>query len=219
MANSNPSSPNAKTALPDKQAYKPFAEVIESTLSSARAQSWKWDQFPTFGSLVEVVHKEYSILGLVVEITTGSMDPLRYPFPFQKTEEELLAEQPQIFEFLKTTFKIQIVGYIKKNQLFHHLPPYPSKIHTFVHRASPSLIKSFFKTTDFLHIIFSFQPSFASLDELLLATLQELNENNLLTEQFLDSFYHTFSLLTGNDYRRLKLFLQRVEKLLNTSVS
>src|SRR5689334_4954716 len=107
MTSSKPSLPTKH----NKSFHTPFAEVIESSIDTALVQSWQWDVFPRFGSLVEILHKEYSILGLVTGITTGSMDPVRYPFPYQKTEDELMAEQPQIFEFLKTTFKIQVVGY------------------------------------------------------------------------------------------------------------
>ena len=84
---------------------KPFAEVIEGSLDFFCAQCWVWDAFPRFGSLVQAKSNEFVILGCVVTIRTGSMDPMRYPFPYQKTEKELRAEQPQIFEFLKTTFQ------------------------------------------------------------------------------------------------------------------
>jgi hypothetical protein len=195
-----------------------FAEVIESSLETFTAQSWEWDFFPNFGSLVYVQDQEYLTLGCVIHIQTGSMDPMRYPFPYQKTEAELIAEQPQIFEFLKTIFKVQILGSVKKNTLnqkvLYMLPPKPCKIHAFV-GTSPLPIQSlFFENPDFLHILFAFAHNVQNLDELLLAILRQQADQKILTQHKLEQFLHTFSLLTGNDYRRLKLFTQRIEHIL-----
>ena len=56
-----------------------------------------------------------TVCGIVHQVQTGSMDPVRYPFAYQKTEAELRAEQPQIFEFLKTTFScLSSLGIKKK---------------------------------------------------------------------------------------------------------
>ena len=81
-----------------------FAEVIESSLTGWLAQSWAWDKFQESGAFVAIEGKKRTVFGIVHQVQTGSMDAVRYPFPYQKTEEELLKEQPQIFEFLKTTF-------------------------------------------------------------------------------------------------------------------
>lgn len=198
--------------------HHPFAEVIESSLETFTAQSWAWDFFPHFGSLVSVEDKEYTALGCVIHIQTGSMDPMRYPFPYQKTEEELRAEQPQIFEFLKTMFKVQVLGYIpKKNtqpKALYMLPPRPSKIHAFVASSNPQTQALFFENPDFLHLLFAFSHNIQNLDELLLAILKQQSDQKLLSKQWLEHFFQTFSLLTGNDYRRLKLFTQRIEHIL-----
>ena len=77
-----------------------FAEVIESSLNSFTAQSWQWDKFPAFGSLVQIKNGLSTIYAIVHQVQTGSMDPQRTPFTYQKTQEELMAEQPQIFAFL-----------------------------------------------------------------------------------------------------------------------
>ncbi|MBD3231642.1 hypothetical protein GF322_03185 [Candidatus Dependentiae bacterium] len=197
-----------------------FAEVIQSSLNNFLAQSWKWNFFPSFGSLVQVESADENILGIVAQIQTGSMDPMRYPFPYQKTEDELIQEQPQIFEFLKTTFNVQIVGYIESNKdkkqqmsqkIFYMLPPKPCKIHAFVKQADIKLIEIFFSKSDFLHLLFSYSNNAANLDELLLSIFRQLFKLKLLTSQSLTCFCQTFSLLSGNDYRRLKLFLKRVE--------
>jgi len=194
-----------------------FAEVIESSLDSFLAQCWQWDFFPEFACLVQAENENRTILGCVTQIQTGSMDPIRYPFPYQKTEEELMAQQPQIFEFLKTTFKVQVVGFVEKqqknNKIFYMFPPKPCKIHSFIKKANPTLTTTFFSKPDFLHILFEFSNQISNLDELLLAVLKHLKIKKELTPTKLDDFCQTFSILTGNDYRRMKLFLKRVENL------
>lgn len=197
---------------------KAFAEVIESSLNSFLAQCWCWDNFPRFGSLVCVEEKEKTFFGCVTDIKTGSMDPLRYPFPYKKTEEELRVEQPQIFEFLKTTFTVVLLGY-KENfdisgKIIYRLPPTPAKIHAFVEKTIPSFSADFFSETDFLYLLFSSQNIIPQFDELLLEIFSQLAVNKKLTTQTVNTFSHTFSLLTGNDYRRIKLFLKRAQGLL-----
>lgn len=109
-----------------------FAEVIESSLHSFTAQSWQWNTFPAFGSFVAIKNGVSTIYAVVHHIQTGSMDPQRTPFTYQKTEEELLAEQPQIFAFLKTTFSCAILGYTHKGAINYTVSPEPPKIHAFV---------------------------------------------------------------------------------------
>ena len=197
---------------------EPFAEIIESCLDNFTAQSWQWNLFPDFGSLLQVQGKDFVMLGCVIHVQTGSMDPLRYPFPYQKTEEELLAEQPQIFEFLKTAFKVQVLGYIEQaggqNKITYLVPPQPCKIHAFVSHAELNVAARFFEKTDFMNLLFAFSNQIPNLDELLLAILHRLAKQKILNQKFLNDFCQHFSLLTGNDYRRLKLFLQRVEMVI-----
>lgn len=191
-----------------------FAEVIESSLTGWVGQSWQWDNFPPFGSLVQIVQNKKILFGLVYQVQTGSMDPMRYPFPYQKTEEALLAEQPQIFEFLKTSFSCLTIGYQEAGKYYYQLAPHPAKIHGFIGILEKDLIKIFLHTDTYLHLIFGFSSLVGNVDELLLALLKQLKELNVLTEQRIERFMENYILLSGNDYRRTKLFLQRVEQLL-----
>ncbi len=195
-----------------KSSNNHFAEVIESSLAGWVAQCWQWDYFPPFGSLVMTESKEQSIFGIVHQVQTGSMDPTRSPFPYQKTEEELLLEQPQIFEFLKTTFCCLTVGYLEKNSISYLLASKPSKIHSFVKITPLKLTKQFFSNEKYLHLLFNLSQQIFNLDELILALLKQQKTLNILTDDKLNKFIHAYSLLTGNDYHRIKLFLQRVEQ-------
>lgn len=193
---------------------KCFAEVVESSLTNWVAQSWAWDDFPEFGSFVEIEGKKRTIFGIVHHVQTGSMDPMRYPFPYQKTEEELLREQPQIFEFLKTTFSCIAVGYQEKKSISYLIAPEPPKIHSFVAHPDKEMSKIFFASTRYLHLLFTHSSHIFNIDELLLALLKHYKDLNVLTPDKINEFMHTYSLLIGNDYRRIKLFLQRVEHML-----
>lgn len=197
-----------------------FAEVVESCLDHYTAHCWQWDSFPRFGQLIGVNNESATTLGFVTAIQTGSIDPLRMPFPYQKTEDELRAQQPQIFEFLKTTFNVQIVGYREKSadatidRWRYLLPPAPCKIHAFVAPADLEVEDSFFTCADYLHPLFSSAQTLPLFDELLLAIVKERAQRKAIDQLFIDDFCQTFTLLTGNDYRRLKSFLKRLEALL-----
>lgn len=192
---------------------KPFAEVIDSSLQGWLAQSWQWNQFPTFGSLVSIETKKRTLFAVVHQVQTGSMEPMRYPFPYQKTQEELMKEQPQIFEFLKTTFSCLTLGYQEKESMYYLTAPEPPPIHAFVHPIDPELARQFFCNPAYLHVIFSNANQLSNLDELLLALLKHQKDVELFSEKKINSFINAYSLLTGNDYRRLKLFLQRVQQI------
>jgi hypothetical protein len=195
---------------------KPFSEIIESALDFFVAQSWQADQFPSFGSLVCVQNQNVLIVAVVTQAHSGSMDPLRSPFPYQKTEAELHAEQPQIFAFLKTTFKAQIIASFdtQTNTPSYLLPQAPSKIHSFVFHVPITIQKIILKNPAFMYLLFSAAQAISNLDELLLVLLKTIQKNDEKKDSiFIREFCHTFSMLTGNDYRRLRLFLHRIESL------
>jgi hypothetical protein len=187
-----------------------FAEIIESSLENWIAQSWQWDQFPIFGSVLIVENEKRKLFAIVHQIQTGSMDSSRQPFAYKKTEEELKKEQPQIYEFLRTTFSCLILGYQDNEDVFHALAPKPAKIHSFVRNATDQEISNFFRNSQYLQVLFGHGNKILNLDELLLALLKSIKQAKQFEQEQLDEFIETFSLLTCNDYRRLKLFLQRL---------
>ncbi len=192
---------------------KPFAEVVKSSLHHFTAQSWHWDTFATYGSLVVVEQGLSQYVGLVSEVQTGSMDPTRYPFPFQKSETELKKEQPQIFEFLRTTFTCLLIGYVHKGNIHYAAIPQPPKMHAFVQPIMDEARDRFLSDSSYLHRIFSVSNLVPNLDDLLLALLAEQKRHKPLSSQSMQSFMQNYWLLTGNDYRRLKLFVQQMPSI------
>ena len=146
------------------------------------------------------------------------MDPIRQPVPYQKTEEELKQEQPQIFEFLQTTFTCITIGYLENNTFFYHLPDKPPKIHAFVSNATQDQYQSFFAQEQFLHLLFNLSNQIFNLDELLLAILKQLLQKKIITPDNLNNFIETFAMLCKNDYQKLKVFLQRTDLLLSQTL-
>ena len=190
-----------------------FAEVIQSSLQSFTAQSWNWDYFPTFGSLVTVTTESRTLFGIVYAVQTGSSDAGRYPITFQKTEEELRAEQPQIFEFLQTTFSCLIVGFLENDELVYQMGPEPAKMHAFVSHATQTETRHLFSSCLYLHLIFN-SPEITVADELLLSLLKTKKDLGLLTQESFLAFIETISLATGDDYRKLKILMNRAHPLL-----
>src|SRR5581483_7495590 len=176
-----------------------FAEIMESSLHGWVAQCWQWNQAPSFGSMVAIESSKRTIFGIVHQVQTGSMDPMRYPFPYQKTEEELLAEQPQIFEFLKTSFSCLSMGYQEPGKMFYLLSPEPCKIHAFVRPMTKDHYQQFFSDERYLHLLFGLSNQVFNLDELLLALLKNLSDMEILSQEKIAHFVETFSLLSGND--------------------
>jgi len=191
-----------------------FGEVVESSLQEWITQSWNWDKFPEFGSIVAVKNGGTAIFGIVYQIKTGSIDSNRQAFTYQKTEEELLREQPQIFELLKTNFSCLILGYEENDHFFSMFASGPPKIHSFVRQANLKEIQNIFKTTQYLQLIFNNSGIISNLDELLIALIKNLTSLNLIDKNNFEEFIQTFSLLTRNDYFRLKLFMHRIDPIL-----
>lgn len=194
----------------------PFAEIIESSLDKWKVQAWNLENNVIFGSLVKVKSKDRTIFGLVSNIEICSIDPHRIITAYKKEEIELKRDQPQIFEFLKANFNCITVGYKDdiSNVLLYQLAPEPPKIHAFVYLATDEEVIDFFTDEQYLTLLFNFSNSLLSLEELLLAILKQLSDRNVLKKDNLEKFIELFSLLTANDYRRLKLFLKRTKPIL-----
>jgi hypothetical protein len=195
-----------------------FAEILQSNIATFQAQSWQWDAIPEFGSLVTVTSNNRIIFGIIYAITTGPNDSIRQPIAYQKTEEELRHDQPQIFEFLKTSFSCIAVGYQENDHIFYQLPPQPGKIHTFVRYATTQEYEAYFASEQFLHLLYTTTENIKH-EELLLAIIQHQLKHNTLTKKRFNKFIETFFMLYKNNYVQTKMFLQRAEQLLDRTAA
>lgn len=191
------------------------AEIIDGSLQSWRAQSWQWEQVLPFGALVVVQHKDWQLFGIVYQIMTGSDDPQRVAYAYQKSEEELRREQPQVFAFLKTISSCFTVGYTKNGIYTYQLAPQPPRIHAFVGLANSDEQKQFFASEQFLQVLFNAAMGLPYGDELIFAVLRRALENRVMAYETFVRCLEMLSCLFGNDYRRFKLLLQRLEPLMH----
>lgn len=192
--------------------HQPFGEIIESSLTIWRGQSWQWDHFPPFGSLVTIASTQTLLLGLVYDVKTGSSDPSREAYAFQKTEEELRQEQPQLFAFLKTTFSCIPLGFIENGTLWHQLPPQPPKIHAFVTNAPEELVRTYITTTDYIATIMQNSQLQPLQEEIILALARTQAHLNLMNQEQALAILEAYTLHGHHDYRSLKLFAQKLQQ-------
>jgi len=193
-----------------------IAEISASSLQEWQAICIKVDQPPLFGSFVIVQHGVQQYLGLVHHIATGPIDNLHQPFPLQRTHDELMRDYPHVQFFLQTIISCLALGHIIDSRIVLQWPPQPPPLHAPVMQASKNIYQELLIDHQYLSMIFYHKNIAHYLDELLLAVLSRVNEQQLLTTPLLEQFVAQFSLLAGNDYRRLKLFLQRVERIFST---
>ena len=131
----------------------------------------------------------------------------------KKTEDELLKEQPQIFEFIRTTFTCITIGYYENNQVFYQIAPQPPKLHSFISHISKDFMEIFFKTNSFLHVLIGSSNHIENMDELLLAYLKHLNDHKIMNLKYIETFIRDFANLIDNDYRKLKNIAERIQNI------
>lgn len=194
-----------------------FAEIIQSQITIAKAECWKWDVVPDFGSLVIIEQKGIHIIACVTGIETGSADPLRQPYAYQKTEAELMREQPQIFSFLKTYIQLTCVGFYtaENSDIEYFLPPQPPKIHAFVRCADAPLARQFFAQTSFLYLLH--HANSVGYDEILFALINTYYSAKIISESMIQSIVNHYTMIAGSDYKRVRFFCERLSGVLEAS--
>ncbi len=197
------------------QDNKPFAEIIQSSVETWKAQCWEWDQAPALGTLVTTTSNDRTMYGIVYAVATGSDDPMRQPIAYKKNEAQLRSEQPQIFEFLQTICSCLPLGYQENNQWFYHLPGQPPKIHAFVSRPSAQLKKQFLADDRYLAPLFAGANQVGNIDELLLGLIKEQNQITAWDSKRFHQFFSAYTHATGVDYRHLRTLIERAQQLVN----
>jgi hypothetical protein len=185
----------------------PFAEVVESSLSTAISQCWRNDDLPTFGSFV-TIDSNPILIGCVTDIKHLSRDPSRIPTTYQMTDEELHREQPQIFALLITQFTIKIVGYRDNNAISFFLPPLPAGIHRFVSRLAPTDTDALFTDPQLFEALMRGDEQ-TNLDDLLLVIFRKLAARGPIAPSLLDHFYDLYRNYTKGDIARCRRFFAR----------
>ena len=153
---------------------------------------------------------------LVYGANTASLEPNRRPSALGfADEDELRAQQPQIFELLRTEFSGLLIAYASGDgkALRRHLPPKPPRIHSRVYLCDDAEVRALTEDLSFLRALLL--PSGGALggvptDELVAACLRGAREAQLNDQEFLLRAGKTLATLLAEDYDRLQAILRSV---------
>jgi len=189
-----------------------LGEVINGSIAQWTTEAWVWNNAPEFGAVVCADSDQRLIFGVVNSVQTGAGDDLvRQVFAYQKSQAELRRDQPQIFELLKTRFCALPVAYYAGDKYVYALPPQPPIIHSFVRFASIAELSTIFKDEQAFYALFSQSSRVDNFEELLLALIRNLQIYGLVNKKMLLQLAEQLSLVLANDYRRLQIFMRRLE--------
>lgn len=153
---------------------------------------------------------------LVYGANTASLEPNRRPSALGfADEDELRAQQPQIFELLRTEFSGLLIAHSAGDgkALRRHLPPTPPRIHSRVYLCDPGEVRALTEDLAFLRAVLL--PSGGALsgvpsDELVAACLRGAREAQVNDQAFLLRAGKTLAMLLAEDYDRLQAILKSV---------
>jgi hypothetical protein len=151
-----------------------------------------------------------TLYALVYAAATGSAEPGRRPTAYGLTEDELRAEQPQIFDLLSTHFEALLIGYVQGGRVRVGLPPRPPRLHAFVQECAPAEVCVLTDAPDFARRLLT-APNLPHSDELLAACLRDAYRcrNNDFT--FLVRIGKQLANLLRDDPERLTALLRNLE--------
>lgn len=188
-----------------------FAEVVQSNLQTWTGQTWQWNNFPRFGSLVVAQHEQYKLYGIIYDITTGSSDSNRYVTTYQQNPAELMQQQPQLFEFLTTQFACIGIGYQEHDIFLPYLGPHPLPLHTFIAQASASDYDIILQSSHSIAQLSNHGASMQRCEEILLAFFMQAHNATTISPELLEHYIHMCSKILRHDFQRLKDFLEKLE--------
>jgi hypothetical protein len=158
-----------------------------------------------------------AVYALVCAATTASVEPNRRPSALGYPDEDSLrAEQPQIFELLRTEFSGLLVAYSTgdRESLRRYLPPVPPRIHSWVSACDAAEVRALTADLGFLRAILmpggSPALSGAPSDDLAAACLRQARAAQHDPQEFLVRAGRTLANLLADDYDRLQAILKSV---------
>jgi hypothetical protein len=187
-------------------------EVIEASTTGFVAQCYELYQLPPLGSLVKTRDLPLELYGIVYNAATTSLEPGRRPIARGKdeeSEEEIYRSSPQLLKLLKSEFGALVVGHKQGNKLYHHLPPQPARIHSFVYLCPPQEVKEFGQSFDFLNILINTHLPVPT-EELVAASLRQMSQAHQDPRAFLVAAGKELAILLSGNLNQLKAILGRI---------
>jgi hypothetical protein len=188
-------------------------EIIEASTTGFSAQCYELYQIPQLGSLVKTGNSPLELYAIVASAATTSLEPGRKPIARgkdEKNEEDIYRSSPQLAKLLRSEFGAVVVGHREGEKLYHHLPPQPARIHSFVYQCQPAEVMEFGKSFDFLNILLN-----ASLlvptEELVGAALRQMSRAHSDPRAFLVAAGKELAILLSGNLSSLNAILGRIK--------
>ena len=188
-------------------------EVIEASTTDFVAQCYELYEMPPLGSLVKTRDQSVELYGIVCNAATTSLEPGRRPIARGKdetTEEEIYRSSPQLLKLLKSEFSALVVGHRQGDRLYHHLPPQPARIHSFVYLCPPEEVKEFGQSFDFLNLLINARLPVPT-EELVAASLRQMSQAYEDPRAFLVAAGKELAILLSGNLNQLKAILGRIK--------
>ncbi len=189
-----------------------IGEVIEASTLELVAECYDLHTPPALGCLVKISDSEIDIFGIVCNATTESTDPGRRPIARGKDAtnvEDIYREHPQLTMLLRTTINVLIIGHKQGDNILHHLPPNPPRVHSFVHLCDPEVVQQFTQSLDFLTTLLDIKGGTG--DEVVSACLRQAGNVHDNQHAFLVKAGKELALILNNDLNRLNAILRRIK--------
>ncbi len=190
-----------------------IGEVIEASSNQFVAQCYQLHQPPPLGSLVKTPEGLREIYGIVYNAATHSLEPGRRPIARGEgiREEDVFQANPQLAKLLTTDFGALVVGYREGEKLFHHLPPRPACIHSFVYLCPLEEVREFSQSFDFLSLLVEMNIAIP-VDEVIAASLRYFSQAYVDGRAFLVRAGRELAVLLGGELKRLNYILKRLKR-------
>jgi hypothetical protein len=188
-------------------------EVIEASTTSFTAQCYELYEIPPLGSLVKTGNSSAELYGIVYNAATTSLEPGRRPIARgkdEKTEEAIYRSSPQLAKLLRSEFGAMVVGYKEGDRLYHHLPPQPARIHSFVYQCIRAEVMEFGQSFDFLNILLNANLPVPA-EELVSASLRQMSQAHQDPRAFLVAAGKELAILLSGNLNQLKAILGRIK--------
>ena len=198
-------------------------EVVETSLTSYLAQTYKLDEPPPFGGLVRVRDRggRCEIFGAVHHIATGGIDPGRRAMTRgngepPNSDEQVYSENPQLSRLLRTEFGVTVLGCRKLDssgqpgRITYVFPDYPPPLHYGVSLCSTQQLIEFTSESRYLRALLEAKD--APVEELTAAVLRRGTEaRGPYGRAWLVDSGRYLARLLKEDYNRLRLILEKCE--------
>jgi hypothetical protein len=157
-----------------------------------------------------------AVYALVIGANTASIEANRRPAALgYEDEDEILRQQPQIFELLRTDFSGLLIAYSVAGEkgVRRHLPPVPPRIHARVYPCTVTEVRALSLDLGFLRGILTPSgalPPGVPGDELAAACLREARRAQVDDYPFLVRAGKTLAGILAEDYERLQAILRNL---------